>query len=347
MKRVNMSVGTTTRDESDTVEKARIRTRRSSSRIEAGALPLAWLAVFVVFSVLLPETFMSSASVSNILGSQAVPLILTLSLVLPLVCGDYDMSVASVATLSAMVIAMLNVQQGWPIATAIAVGIVVALICGLVNGAVIVFFGVDSLIVTLGTGTVIQGLVLWLSDSTTISGISTSLVDLVIGYKLFSVPMAFYYGLALCFLLWYLLQHTALGMRMLFVGRGRDVARLSGIKVGRVRIGALLGSAGLAGVAGALYAGTTGSADPSSGTSFLLPAFAAVFLGATTVIPGRFNAWGAFIAVYFLATGITGLQLLGAESFVQQLFYGGALVIAVSLAQLARRREARGGSSSS
>ncbi|MCW2791323.1 MAG: monosaccharide transporter rane protein family, partial [Nocardioides sp.] len=188
---------------------------------------------------------------------------------------------------------------------------------------------------------------LWISSSTTISGISTSLVDLVIGYKLFSVPAAFYYGLVLCFVLWYLLQHTALGMRMLFVGRGRDVARLSGIKVGRVRMGALVGSAGLAGLAGTLYAGTTGSADPSSGTSFLLPAFAAVFLGATTVIPGRFNAWGAFIAVYFLATGITGLQLLGAESFVQQLFYGGALVIAVSLAQLARRREARSGGNAS
>ncbi len=134
---------------------------------------------------------------------------------------------------------------------------------------------------------------------------------------------------------------TALGMRMLFVGRGRDVARLSGIKAGRVRMGALVGSACLAGVAGTLYAGTTGSADPSSGTSFLLPAFAAVFLGATTVIPGRFNAWAAFIAVYFLATGITGLQLLGAESFVQQLFYGGALVIAVALSTLARRQATR------
>ncbi|WP_416954419.1 ABC transporter permease [Nocardioides sp. T5] len=308
---------------------------------------MAWFLVFVVFAVLLPDTFLSTASISNILGSQAVPLVLTLSLVLPLVCGDYDMSVASVATLTAMVIGILNVNHGWSIGAAIVAGLVVALLAGLVNGAVIVFFGVDSLIVTLGTGTVIQGLVLWISNSTTISGISSSLVDLVIGYKLVSVPAAFYYGLALCFVLWYLLQHTALGMRMLFVGRGRDVARLSGIKVGRVRMGALVSSAGLAGVAGTLYAGTTGSADPSSGTSFLLPAFAAVFLGATTVIPGRFNAWGAFIAVYFLATGITGLQLLGAESFVQQLFYGGALVIAVSLAQLARRREARSGGTAS
>jgi ribose transport system permease protein len=335
-----MSVRTTTGEGADAVAPTRPRARRWTSRIEAGALPVAWLAVFVVFAVLLPNTFLSTASISNILGSQAVPLVLTLSLVLPLVCGDYDMSVASVATLTAMVIGILNVNHGWSIGAAIAAGLVAALLAGLVNGAVIVLFGVDSLIVTLGTGTVIQGLVLWISDSTTISGISTSLVDLVIGYKLFSVPAAFYYGLVLCIVLWYLLQHTALGMRMLFVGRGRDVARLSGIKVGRVRMGALVASAGLAGVAGTLYAGTTGSADPSSGTSFLLPAFAAVFLGATTVIPGRFNAWGAFIAVYFLATGITGLQLLGAESFVQQLFYGGALVIAVSLAQLARRREA-------
>src|SRR3954454_3070449 len=210
-----MPVETTTGDKAATAAQARPRTRRLSSRIEAGALPVAWLAVFGVFAVLLPDTFLSQASVSNILGSQAVPLVLTLSLVLPLVCGDYDMSVASVATLAAMVIAMLNVQQAWPIPAAIAAGLAVALFCGLVNGAVIVFFGVDSLIVTLGTGTVIQGIVLWLSDSTTISGISTSLVDLVIGYKLLSVPMAFYYGLGLCFVIWYLLQHTALGMRML------------------------------------------------------------------------------------------------------------------------------------
>ncbi|MCW2845368.1 MAG: monosaccharide transporter rane protein family, partial [Nocardioides sp.] len=203
-----MSVRTTT-GEGTRVAPTPPRARRWTSRIEAGALPAAWLAVFVVFTVLLPDTFLSTASISNILGSQAVPLVLTLSLVLPLVCGDYDMSVASVATLSAMVIGILNVNHGWSIGAAIVAGLAVALLAGLVNGAVIVFFGVDSLIVTLGTGTVIQGLVLWISSSTTISGISTSLVDLVIGYKLFSVPAAFYYGLVLCFVLWYLLQHTA------------------------------------------------------------------------------------------------------------------------------------------
>ena len=120
------------------------------------------------------------------------------------------------------------------------------------------------------------------------------------------------------------------------------MSRLSGIRVGRLRWGALVASATLAALAGVTYAGTTGAADPSSGLQFLLPAYAAAFLGATAIQPGRFNPWGSIIAVYFLVTGITGLQLLGVESYVQQLFYGGALVLAVALSQLARRREVPG-----
>ena len=336
-----MSVPVASRNSARQGEATAVHRRSLGDWAQAGALPFAWLVVVVIFGVLLPDTFLTVANGANILGSQAVPFILTLSLVLPLVCGDFDMSVAAVASLSAMVIGILNVNHDWSIGTSILVALVASLLVGLLNGTIIVLFGVDSLIVTLGTGTVIQGLILWISNSTTISGISESLVNAVIGTQLFSVPLAFYYGLVLCAVLWYVLQHTALGKRMLFVGRGRSVARLSGIGVGRLRVGALLTSSLLAGVAGTVYAGTTGSADPTSGLSFLLPAFAAVFLGATSVIPGRFNAWGAFIAVYFLATGITGLQLLGAQSYVQQLFYGGALVIAVSLAQLARRRETR------
>jgi ribose transport system permease protein len=115
------------------------------------------------------------------------------------------------------------------------------------------------------------------------------------------------------------------------------VARLSGVRVGRVRWGAFVTSGTLSAVAGVVYTGTTGGADPSSGLTFLLPAFAAAFLGATSIAPGRFNPWGSIVAVYFLVTGVTGLQLLGAESFVQQLFYGGALILAVALARLFSR----------
>jgi ribose transport system permease protein len=92
--------------------------------------------------------------------------------------------------------------------------------------------------------------------------------------------------------------------------------------------------------AGILYAGTTGAADPTSGANYLLPAFAAAFLGTTAFFPGRFNPWGSFVAVYFLVTGVTGLALFGLQSWVQDMFYGAALVLAVTLSQLARRREA-------
>jgi ribose transport system permease protein len=142
-------------------------------------------------------------------------------------------------------------------------------------------------------------------------------------------------------LVWYVLSYTAIGWRLLFVGRGREVARLSGIDVDRARLGALIVSSSFGALAGVLYAGTTGAADPTSGLTYLLPAFAAAFLGATSILPGRFNPIGATIAVYFLVTGITGLSIIGISTFVQNLFYGGALVIAVTLSQIVRGREER------
>ena len=121
--------------------------------------------------------------------------------------------------------------------------------------------------------------------------------------------------------------------------RGREVARLNGIPVNRVRMGALVASGVIASCGGVLYAGVLGSADPYSGLNYLLPAFAAAFLGATTILPGRFNPWGAMVAVYFLATGITGLTMLGIPLWVTNVFNGGALIIAVTISQLTRGRE--------
>jgi ribose transport system permease protein len=117
------------------------------------------------------------------------------------------------------------------------------------------------------------------------------------------------------------------------------VARLSGINTDRVRIGCLMASGFLGALAGVLYTGTQGAADPVSGVSYQLPAFAAAFLGSTCIVPGRFNPWGTTVAVYFLVTGITGLVFLGVSSFIQEMFYGGALVIAVTLSQLVRGRQ--------
>lgn len=302
------------------------------------ALPAAWLLLIIGFGIVNPSVFLTAATFQTMFGSQAVLLVLALALIIPLTAGDYDLSVAGVLTLSAMMVAILNVQQGWPIWAAILAALGMGLLVGLANGLIMVFFGIESLIVTLGTGTLLTGITLWASNSATISGISSTLVDYVIVKRIGGVSLAFFYAIALCAILWWVMEYTAAGRRLLFVGRGRSVSRLSGVRVGRVRVGAMMGASLLASIAGVLYAGTSGGADPSSGSSLLLPAFAAAFLGATAIMPGRFNPWGTAIAVYFLVTGITGLQLMGVQSYVQQLFYGGALLVAVALSQLARGR---------
>ena len=314
------------------------RRPRFSQLLERFGLVAAWLIVVIVFGVLEPRTFLTQGNFATIFGSQAVLLVLTLGLLIPLTAGDYDVSIAGVLTLSAMIVATLNVNLGWPIGLAIVTALFAGAAIGCINGCIVTFFDIDPLIVTLGMGTVLSGGVLWISNSNTISGVSQTLVNLVVGRRFLGISLEFYYGLALAVVLWYVFEYTALGRRLLFVGRGRSVSRLSGLRVQRLRVGAMVASGVISAGAGVLYVGTIGGADPTSGLSFLLPAFAAAFLGTTAIVPGRFNPWGSFVAVYFLVTGITGLTLLGVESFVQDVFYGGALVLAVVLSQIARRR---------
>jgi ribose transport system permease protein len=318
---------------------------RSRSRLadlaERYALLVAWGVTCVVFGILRPDTFLTTSNFTTIFGSQAVLVVLTLALLFPLTAGDYDLSVAATMGLSAMTLAILNVDHGWSIGASILAALGVGLAVGLVNGALVVLIDIDSLIATLGSSTFIAGVILWISNSQTISGVSDKLVNVVVVDRVLGIPLAFYYGIALGVAMLYVFEFMPIGRRLLFVGRGRSVARLGGIRVSRLRWGALVASGIISAFAGVLYAGTLGSADPTSSLSFLLPAFAAAFLGATTIMPGRFNPLGSIAAVYFLVTGITGLQLLGVQTFVQQLFYGGALVLAVALSQLARRRDAR------
>lgn len=305
------------------------------------ALVFVWAALVLAFSLLRPDTYFTTGNFQTIFGSQAVLLILAMALIVPLTTGDFDLSVASNLTFTAMLVAIFQVDHGWALLPTIILAVTVGALIGLINGLIVVKVGIDSFIVTLGMGTVLQGLVLWISDARTITGVSDVLINWTVTNRIFGISMVFWYGLLLTIILWYVFGRTALGKRLLFVGRGRNVALLSGINVDRVRIGALVASGLIAGLAGVTYVGMLGAADPTSGLSFLLPAFAAAYLGATTIQPGRFNPWGTFIAVFFLVSGITGLQLLGADSFVQQLFYGGALIIAVVMSELVRRRNER------
>ncbi|KAF0957164.1 ABC transporter permease [Rhodococcus sp. T7] len=319
--------------------------RRAGRRwdLEPVALPVTWIAVIVLFAILMPGVFLTQANISSILSSQAVLVVVTLAVVIPFTVGDLDVSVGSVVGLSAMLTAILNVQHGVTAWIAVLIAIVVSAAIGLFNGIVATRMNVDLLIVTLGTGSVITGITAWISHQATVAGVSQGLVDAVVGYRILGIAPEFYYAMIIAVVLFYLLHYTPFGRRMLIVGQARDVATLSGIKVNRVRVTGLVLCSALAGFAGVLYVGTSGSAMPTGGAELLLPAFAAAFLGATSIVPGRFNVFGSVIAVYFLVTGINGLQLLGAQTYVQQLFYGGALVVAVSVSSVVRERRRRRG----
>jgi len=310
----------------------------SAGNLERWALVFAWAVVIAIFSVAEPSTYFQTSNFQTIFGSQAVLLVLALGLLLPLTTGDFDLSIASNLALSSMLISVLNVNDGVAILPAMLGGLAASTMLGVVNGGLVVMLGIDSFIVTLGTGTVALGIVQWISNDTDVTNITGSITTWTVGNSFLGFDLIFWYGIGLTLVLFYVFEFTPLGRRLLFVGRGRSVSRLSGLRVTRIRWGSFIIGGFIAGIAGIMYAGSLGGADPASAQTFLLPAFAACFLGATAIRPGRFNPIGTFIAVYFLVSGITGLQLLGVQNFVQQLFYGGALVIAVALSQLARRR---------
>jgi ribose transport system permease protein len=297
---------------------------------------IAWALVIVVFSILEPHDFPTSGNFETIFGSQSVLLILTIGLIVPLTTGEFDLSISGVLSVSLVLVGYLNVVHHWPVGLAALVAVGAGLLVGAVNAFFVVVIGVESLIATLGMGTLLTGVGLGINH-VTVAPISQSLVD-AMGTRVLGLQAAFFYGLGLTILCWYVFSHTPLGRYLHFVGAGREVARLAGLRVDALRSGALIASAMIAALAGVVLAGLNGSADPNVGSSFLLPAFAAAFLGSTVFMPGRFNPWGSFVAVYFLVTGITGLELKGLASWIEPVFYGGSLVIAVAASRLLGRR---------
>jgi len=299
-------------------------------------LVISWGLVVLIFSVLRPDTFATTGNFQTIFSSQAVMLVLALSLLPSLAAGEYDLSVAGTLGLSLVLIGYLNVLNGWPIGWAICVALASGVLVGLVNAFFIVVIGIDSLVVTLGSGTLLAGTALGINNLS-LGGVSETLVT-AMRYEIGGLQAAFYYALGLTVLLWYVFGYTPLGRYLFFVGAGRSVARLTGIRVDLLRVGTLVFAGFVAAAAGVMLAGLLGSVDPTVGPTFLLPAFASAFLGATAFTPGRFNPWGTFVAVYFLVTGITGLELMGLSGWIEQVFYGGSLIVAVTFSRLAGMR---------
>jgi ribose transport system permease protein len=229
------------------------------------------------------------------------------------------------------------VNHGWSVWPAALVAIIGAVACGVVNAFLVVKLHVNTIVVTLGMSTLLEGISLWMSDMNSVSGMPASFGKIA-NQDALGLPIDFWYGVVLVLGFAYLLAFTPLGRHMQFVGASREVSRLSGVRVDRIRFGSFVFAGLLSGVGAVIAAASIGGYDPTSADSYLLPVFAAVFLGTAIFQPGRFNPLGTFVGIYFLETGILGLQLLGLQAWVSDVFYGGVLVIAVTISTLLHRR---------
>jgi ribose transport system permease protein len=206
----------------------------------------------------------------------------------------------------------------------------------------IVRLRLNAFIATLGTGTLATGCSQWYSKGESLFGDLPSSFTNLGRHELAGVPLPIIYVLVVVVALWLAFEFTAWGRECFAIGGNARAALIAGVRVERLTLEAFVLTGLLSALAGVLSVSILGSANPDVGPNLLLPAFAGAFLGATSIRPGRYNAWGTFIAVYLLAAGITGLQQLGAAFYIEQFFNGGALLVAVALsAWAASRRRAR------
>jgi ribose transport system permease protein len=320
----------------------RARRRRVGwSIVQQYGLLLALVAVIVAFCLLRPRTFATWENFASILTGDAALGLVALGIMLPLVVQQYDLSVGYIATFSSLVTVGVISRHGWPVWQAIALGLAVGLICGVINGLLVAYAKLNSLVVTLGSGSALAGAALLYSGGTLISdNIPKSFLRLGQARPA-GIPIAFVYTIVGCLVVWYVLSYRVLGRRLYAIGGNENAARLAGVRVPLLVFLTFVGSALLSSVGGIVQAARVGSSSADSLTSFLLPAFAAAFLSTTAIRPGHFNVWGTLIAVYLVAAGTTGMFMLGAPTYVQPLFNGAILIGAIGLFRLTMLHRAK------
>jgi ribose transport system permease protein len=300
---------------------------------------LLLVALIVVFSFT-SHQFFTSQNFIGIAGNQAVQGLLSIGLLFPLACGVFDVSVSGTMTLAVVAVTWLfQITNGsMPIPLAIVIVLAAAVVAGLINAGLIVKLGIDPFIATIGTSSVYEGISQIMGNGETITmHIPNAFINLGEA-KVATIPIVVIIVLVIAVIVWYILAQTPGGRIIYATGAAPDAARLSGIRTSRVLACAYIASALGAAGAGILFAAQQGAGAPGVGQSFLLPAYATVFLGGTILKPGRFNVWGLIIAILIISVGINGLELLGGPFWIQDLFEGGALIGAVALSTVRSRR---------
>jgi ribose transport system permease protein len=271
--------------------------------------------------------------------------IVALGLTAVLLAGEFDLSIAATVTFTGALSTGLVSRSGLSPATAFVLAIGLGLLVGLVNGLLVTFFRINSLIATLASSTLMAGLTLWYTNGETIFKNLNRDFTTFGRWELLGVQAPVIYALGLGVALATLLALTTTGRYLHAVGGNRLAARLSGVHVDRLVVLAFVVCGGCAGLAGVVISARNGSATPSAGDSLLLPAFAACFLGSATLRQGEFHVTGTLFSVCLIAVGAAGFVLLGAPFYTQQLFSGAVLILATASVRLPSRRRPASASS--
>jgi ribose transport system permease protein len=314
------------------------RLGRALSVRKIGALYVL-IIISIIFSIWAPALFPRWATVLQIVNSNAIGALAALTLIFPLSAGVFDLSEAYTMSLTGVVVAVLVVNHNVPFWLAILAALGFAFMVGMLNVGVVVIMKIDSFIGTLATGSLVVALIALVSGGNTIAGVQLfgGFAKIAQG-KFLGFVYPVWYALILAVIVWYVFEYTAFGRRLYATGFNKRAARLAGVQTDWLQAITLIVGAVVAGLIGIVLASFIGAGSGDIGTPYLLTSFAAVFLGATQVKEGRFNAPGTIIAILLLGTGETGLTLANAPSWTGSAFTGVVLIAALAVTGLQRRK---------
>jgi len=298
------------------------------------------LAMIFFFSINAPDTFFSRANFITILSQASLTAIIAAGLTYTLVVGEFDLSIGYVGSFVGLMVAGFMAKAGLPIPLAIGLALLIGIGLGLLNGTLVTKLRINAVIATLGVGTMLSGIGFSYSAFPIAMGIPRDFTNMALG-RLFGIPNPVLVMVAVLIVLWTILNKTEMGQRMQAVGSNIEAARLSGIRVDRVKMFAFSVAGFCAALTGVLLTSLLGSGTLGAADGYLLDAFAAVFLGSATMREGQFHIVGTLVGVLVLAVGFNGLSIFGAPTYFQPIFKGGVLVLAVGLSTLARRYAAQ------
>jgi len=299
--------------------------------------------LILLFSILLPQTFPTMLNLRSIISDKTIIAILSLAAMIPMAAGRIDLTIGYGIVLWHVLAISLQTMFGLPWPVAVLIVILLGAFTGFLNGLLVEIAKIDSFIATLGTGTVLYAIALWHTGGRQVVGMLPQGFYALNGTVVFGLPITGIYVLALAFVMWIVLEYLPIGRYIYAIGANPKAAALNGIPVRRFVIGAFVTSGTLAAVAGVLLASKLRIGQASVGLEYLLPALVGAFLGSTTIKPGRVNVWGTMIGVIILAVGIAGIQQFGGSFYVEPLFNGVTLLVAIGIAGYAQRRRSHAG----